>query len=262
LYEPWRSILYEGQLKTWAINQDITIYHTYASPVPKYFRKIDAFMWKLKWAPGFGKYFTAIELVAKFPFSVRRGSLIHEFLPGTQEKSLRIRMPDLDMLMNFKSFGVITGTLEFDYDYLVSTTTSSYLNIENLKREISELPRAGVVSGRIVEQDSVSFASGSFRVFSRDVVESFLVHRKLFSTWRPEDQAFGFLTKDTVRDVEYVSMVSLDVDSLVSLNNLTDTDLSDVVHFRLKSGSLQNRGDIKLMLKLHEKLVAHNEDKG
>ena len=43
LYEPWKSILYKGQLKTWAVNQDVTIYHTYANPVWKYPRKLDAF---------------------------------------------------------------------------------------------------------------------------------------------------------------------------------------------------------------------------
>ena len=86
------------------------------------------------------------------------------------------------MLMNFKSFGVITGTLVFDYDYLVSTTTSSYLDIGNLKSEISKLPRRKVISGRVITQDSLKFASGSFRIFSRDVVEEFVVHRKSFST--------------------------------------------------------------------------------
>jgi hypothetical protein len=257
LYEPWSSILYKGQLKTWAVNQDVSIYHTFANPVSGYIRRIDAFMWKLKWASGFGKYFTAVELLFKFPFRAQRGTLIQEFLPSTNENSLRINMPDLDMLMNFKSFGVITGTLDFDYDFLVSTTTSSYLNVEKLKRRIAELPRTGVIGGRVVEQNSVKFASGSFRIFSRDVVENFLIHRKLFSTWRPEDQAFGFLTKDSGKVVEYVSMGSVDIDSLASLNELTNVDLSNVVHFRLKSGSLKNRGDIDLMINLHEKLRVH-----
>ena len=258
LYEPWKSILYKGQLKTWAVNQDVAIYHTYANPVWKYLRQLDAFFWKLKWRPRFGKYFTALELILKIPFLAKKGSLIQECLPGTTEPSLRLKMPDLDMLMNFKSFGLITGTLAFDYDYLVSTTTSSYLNIGNLKLKISKLPRRKVIGGRVITQDSLKFASGSFRIFSRDIVEQFVIHRKRFSTWRPEDQAFGFLAKDAGLDIEYVEMDSLDIDSMTALDKLTCEDLLGIVHYRLKSGTLSERGDTEIMLKLHEKLAACN----
>jgi hypothetical protein len=254
LYEPWTSILYQGQLRTWVVNQNVLIYHTHANPISNHIRQIDAFFWKMKWHSRFGKYFTFIELVLKFPFRAKKGSLSETYLPETHEKSLTLDMPDLDMVMNFKSFGIITGTLAFDYDYLVSTTTSSYLNIIELEKKILMLPRSKVVSGRIIEQDSVTFASGSFRVFSRDVVEGFLKHRKRFSTWRPEDQAFGFLIKDSGMDVEYVNMDSIDISSLASLNNLSKEDLSRVVHFRLKSGTLESRNDVEIMLKLHKML--------
>ncbi len=254
LYEPWTSILYQGQLRTWAINQNVLIYHTHANPISNHIRQIDVFFWKMKWHSRFGKYFTFIELVLKFPFRAKKGNLREKYLPETQEKSLTLDMPDLDMVMNFKSFGIITGTLAFDYDYLVSTTTSSYLNVVELEKKISMLPRSKVVSGRIIEQDSVTFASGSFRVFSRDVVEGFLMNRKRFSTWRPEDQAFGFLIKESGMDVKYVNMDSVDISSLASLNNLSKEDLTDVVHFRLKSGTLESRNDVEIMLKLHEML--------
>ena len=163
------------------------------------------------------------------------------------------------MLMNFKSFGVITGTLAFDHDYLVSTPTSSNLDIGNLKLKISKLPRKKVISGRIITQDSLKFASDSFRIFSRDIVEEFVVHRRRFSTWQPEDQAFGFLTKDAGIVIEYVDTDSVDIDSITALDKLTCGVLMDIAHDRLKSGTLSERGDTKFILKLHEKLEACNQ---
>ena len=50
----------------------------------------------------------------------------------------------------------------------------------------------------------------------------------------------------------------MDIDSMTALNKLTCGDLMSVVHYRLKSGTLSERGDIELMLKLHEKLKACN----
>ena len=261
LYEPWTSILYQGQLRTWAVNQNVSIFHTHARARKDRIRKVDTFLWRMKWHPRFGKFFTLVELVFKSPFRAKKGLLIQGFLPETNEKSLMLNMPDLDMLMNFKSFGIITGTLAFDYDYLVSTTSSSYLNITGLEKQIALLPRRKVVAGRIIQQDKVTFASGSFRVFSRDVVEGFLVHRKRFSTWRPEDQAFGFLIKDSGMDVVYVNMDSLDITSVTALNNLSKENLANVVHYRLKSGTLENRRDVEIMLKLHEILGGSFSDK-
>ena len=72
LYEPWTTILYQGQLRTWVINENILIYHTHANPISNHIRKIDAFLWKMKWHSRFGKYFTFIELVLKFPFRAKK----------------------------------------------------------------------------------------------------------------------------------------------------------------------------------------------
>ena len=259
LYEPWKSILYQGQLKTWTESTQNPIWHTHAIPSFRLIRRLDSFLWRLKWNKRFGKFFTVIEIVLKSPFRARKGNLVKGNLPNTKNLALKLRMPDLDMLMNFKSFAVITGTLQFDYDFLVATTTSSYLNLVELKKKIIELPRSKVVAGRILNQGTIQFASGSFRIFSRDVVENYLVHRKQFSNWRPEDQAFGYLAHKVGMNLNYVSISSLDIDSLDSLKKIENKDLLDVVHFRLKSGTLNNRSDISIMLELHQRLISEME---
>ena len=259
LYEPWKSILYQGQLKTWAESSQNPISHTHAIPIYRFIRVLDSFLWRLKWNKRFGKFLTVIEIVLKSPFRARKGNLVQGNLPNTKHLALKLRMPDLDMLMNFKTFAVITGTLQFDYDFLVVTTTSSYLNLVELKKKIIELPCNKVVAGRILNQGNIQFASGSFRIFSRDVVENYLVHRKQFSNWRPEDQAFGYLAHKVGMNLSYINISSIDIDSLDSLKKMTNTDLLDVVHFRLKSGTLNNRSDISIMLELHQRLISDSK---
>jgi hypothetical protein len=257
LYEPWSSILYQGQLKTWAGTAANPIVHVFANPVNKSIKFLDSFLWKIKWNGSFGKIFTGLEAILKYPFSVSQGNLIKQKLPNSDETALRLNMPDLDLLMNFKAFGLITGSLKYDYDFLICTTTSSYLNLDNLKKAINELPRNGLIAGRILEQGSLKFASGSFRIFSRDVVAEFLTQRNKFSTWRPEDQAFGYLVKESTIEVQYVELSSLDVPSLELLEEIPTKVLSEVIHFRLKSGTFERRDDISIMHALHQRLNRH-----
>ena len=254
LYEPWTSILYEGQLKTWASTLSNPVVHTFANPVKKPIKKVDSLLWKIKWHNTLGKIATGVEVILKLPFSVFQGKLIELKLPYSNERALRVDMPDLDLLMNFKSFALITGSLTYDYDFLVCTTTSSYLNLDNLKKAVEKLPRKRLIAGRILEQGSLKFASGSFRVFSRDVVVEFLNQRSKFSTWRPEDQAFGFLVNESEIDVQYVELSSIDVPSLQMLEEIPTGSLSETIHFRLKSGTLKKRDDISIMHALHQRL--------
>jgi uncharacterized protein YlaN (UPF0358 family) len=254
LYEPWSSILYEGQLKTWASTLNSPVVHTFAIPVWHFVKKFDSLIWNLKWHHGLGKLVTGIEAILKSPFSVARGKLIDQELPRAHERAFKINMPDLDLLMNFKSFALITGSLDYEYDYLVCTTTSSYLNLNNLFEVLNEQPRLGFIGGRILEQGSIKFASGSFRIFSRDVVEGFLENRRKFSTWRPEDQAFGLLAYNSKLRVQYVQLNSLDLPSLDKLSEISDESLSETIHFRLKSGTFERRDDVSIMLDLHRRL--------
>ena len=254
LYEPWKSILYKGQLETWAKGQEFQIKHCHALTVSPLLRKIDSWFWNLKWNESFGKIAIIIEMFIKDPLKIFQGNLKESNLVNSNHESLVLRMPDLDFLMNFKSFAIITGTLKFDYDFVVITTTSSYLNLELLKKEISRLPKKNVVAGRILEQNGVKFASGSFRVFSRDVVEKMLIDKKHYSKWRADDLAYGFLLNRKDPHIKYLSLPSIDADTVDKINSLSQVDLESVVHFRLKSGTHEKRNDIELMHLLHRRL--------
>jgi len=254
LYEPWKSILFKGQLQTWANDQEFQIKHCHAIPVSPILRKIDSWFWNLKWDKTFGKTAIAIEIVIKASFRIFQGDLKKAKLANSNFETLVLRMPDLDFLMNYKSFAILTGTLKLDYDFVVLTTSSSYINLKLLKKEVSKLPRHSLVAGRILEQNGIKFASGSFRVFSRDIVETILSKKRAYSKWRPDDLAYGFLLNGVNPEINYLSLPSIDIDSVDKINSLSDTDLKSMIHFRLKSGTQKNRNDIELMHLLHKRL--------
>jgi hypothetical protein len=255
LYEPWKTILYEGQLETWAKSPSLNVRHVYATPVNRTVRKIDAFIWKLKWESRFGKLLAGVDALSKSPFRIFQGNLLEVHLPDTTHPALHLKMPDLDFLMNFKSFAVITGTLKYDYDFLVVTTTSSYLNLNKLNESIQSLPKANVVAGRILMQSDIKFASGSFRVFSRDVVDYFLANKKSYSKWRPEDLAYGYLKSLNEPPFNFIDIESLDINSIETLEKKSDSELMQTVHFRLKSGTYNERNDVSIMKNLHERIA-------
>lgn len=255
LYEPWKTILYEGQLETWAKSPSLDVRHVYATPVNSIIRNLDAFFWKIKWESKFGRILNGVEALIKSPFRIFQGELQEVQLPNATHAALYLKLPDLDFLMNFKSFAVITGTLKFDYDFLVVTTSSSYLNLNNLKEAVEDLPKTRTVAGRILRQGHKQFASGAFRVFSRDVVENFLMNRKFYSKWRPEDLAYGYLESLTGMQLQFIDIESLDIDSIETLEKKSEYELSRTVHFRLKSGTHKSRNDVLIMKALHERIT-------
>ncbi len=254
LYEPWESILYKGQLQTWAKREELNIKHCHAIPVSPLIRKIDSWFWNLKWNKTFGKIAIIIEMILKAPLRVFQGNLHETKLIKSNHEALVLKIPDLDFLMNYKSFAFLTGTLKYQYDFVVVTTSSSYLNVTLLEKELSKITPRNLVAGRIIEQNGIKFASGSFKIFSRDVVQSILTRKKYYSKWRPDDLAYGYLLKDIQPDLKYLSLSSIDTDTADKINSLNKEELNSMIHFRLKSGTQGKRNDIELMRLLHQKL--------
>lgn len=255
LYEPWKSILYEGQLKTWAENPILDVRHAHAIPMNSPLRWLDKKITKLKWSPRIGKLTTLLEILLKFFVPIFKGNLHAGLLDGTKSKSLLVKIPDLDFFMNHKSFAIITGSLDIEFDYLVSVTSSSYLNLSNLSRELAKLPREKIVSGRILNQNAITFASGSFKVFSRDTVKEIAKKRKLYSKWRPEDLAYGYLLSGNEFGLQFINLPSKDIESIDQLNSMSENELNSIVHFRLKSGTFTKRNDVAIMHALHKRMI-------
>jgi hypothetical protein len=252
LYEPWQSILFKGQLKTWAPVSNQEILHSYGVTVNKLIHKLDQKYWELKWHKHFGKLVLLLD-VFFFQLLNRRATSIREIKSSYGFNAIEVEMLDLNIQMNRKSLAVMKYASQLKTDFVVFTTSSSYLSIKNLEAVLSTLPRERLVAGRLIEHGSEKFPSGSFRIFTPDLLLAALADLTAYKSWLPEDLAFGKLL--TKHSPNYFSVSSIDLETTEEVNELTEGEIAQVVHYRVKSGTLTMRNDVALMLALHYKIL-------
>jgi hypothetical protein len=249
LYSPWLEILLDGQLKTWVSAQDDRFLHAHAKSVGRYLHQADQKYWELKWRKRWGRLIFILERIFLPPLNKKIASVsILQSQYGF--KSLTINMPDLNIMMNRKSLAVFDFAAASNYDFVVITTSSSYLNLKNLDIALSKLPRKNVVAGRILEQDAIKFPSGSFRIFTPDVLRRTIEFRDLYKYWVPEDLALGQLLQNL--DPLFVELPSVDVPTIDALHNMDTEKIRKNIHFRLKNEIDGVRTDVETMEALHQ----------
>lgn len=260
LYSPWREILLDGQLPTWANSKkNIDVVHGHGRTVFKAGHEIDQFLYsvrlhRLRWlATGF----VLLERLWKFPLNLGRWSpiVIEKTIPKTNAPAWEVQMPDLAVLQAHKTLSLLMHALNYDYDYVVTTTSGSYIDLEAMYEKISQLPRSRVISGRFVSMpEGGFFPSGAFRIFSIDVLRHVKLVRASCNHWIPEDVALGRLLDDP--SYVFIDMPSIDLPNIQEIDGYSKSDLNGIVHFRCKSGSLRSRGDSEIMLALHRKFAS------
>lgn len=253
LMHPWKQILENGQLQTWAATEIPGLRHIYGKPVNQIFQSIDDFYWKLKWSKLSGRFILALEYV----FSKALTSIKPKFqIPKISYTAhdVLVDLPDLYFLSNVKSLAMHEFAKNSEFDYVVFTTTSSYINRKLLEQHLGELPRENLVAGRIVKSREKTFISGSFRIYTPDVLKNISRIRTRYKSWLAEDLAMGILLE--TEGYHFVNIPSIDVDSISALDLISDTALRETVHFRVKSGPTKSRSDVPIMKELHKRLVA------
>lgn len=251
LLSPWKQILERGQLQTWAQPSDTRIRHAFGRPVYPFLHFVDDYYWKLKWTKYPGKLILVFEvLISRI---VRRyNPRITIVNDKYTEKDVLINLPDLNILQNIKSLAIHKYVSKSEKDFVLLTTTSSYINSRLLKEKLAELPRKRLAAGRIVTSGEEKFLSGSFRLYSPDVLREVMVSLKDYKSWLAEDLAMGNLVRK--QGFALVELKSLDIASMRELESLTRKQLEETIHYRVKSGTLKNRNDIQIMSALHLKL--------
>ena len=251
LIPPWKDILEQGQLLTWASTKNQRVRHIYARPIWPLFQSLDKFYWTLRWSKLPGTFIMLIEVLLSRIVRLLRPGIISPKKSYTKQDVL-INMPDLFMLSNVKSIAMHRLAAASTKDFVVFTTTSSYINEKLLKRELERLPRKSTIGGRVVLSREKKFMSGSFRLYTPDVLTETMQNLKKYRTWLAEDLAMGHLMNEL--GFNFTSLKSLDIGSMNELESLTDNVLKETVHFRVKSGLLLKRNDVAIMLALHKKL--------
>ncbi len=248
-YEPWRSISAKGQIPTWISASSENVIFAQGKKLPAWLRNMDSKFWGYRWKKKTGLIVLFIE------FAVLR--LLNRFVAKSKKVSISskiakwdIWMPDSDFLMSKKIEAVFKKAEHEDFDFLVMTTSSSYLNMRVLKSELNRMPRTGFAGGKVVLQSRNTFLSGSFRVFSKDVATRVSENYKKRNLKMVEDMALGDLL--TQLKIPLVDIPSVNIESKLELSRMENSRIKTQSHFRLKSGSLNKRSDVSLMLDLHK----------
>jgi hypothetical protein len=258
LKEPWISIFRDGSEATW-IGQELPtgfkLTHFHGLQLSHFWNSWDSvherIRWKNRWVAAPLRWF---DLLTGFPFL----NHIPSFQPSTQLKtehpSVQVNCIDTYQFMRWKDLTVLDYFVnQTDANFLFMTTNNSYLNFMKLKTVIQNLPSRNLYGG-VVAYDGASFAAGNNRIISRDVAIKMLNSRRFFSAGYIEDVAMGALARKL--EIEFQELKSLVLGSLPQLEAVTDDELQANFHFRVKSGALTSRNDVKIMLRLHERLLS------
>lgn len=259
-YEPWTSILQEGQLETWSDvsrYKSISIVHGMGIPVAPSFHKFGEYLYSLKYAGN--PYLARIALVLDVLIKKITGNLIFRVKEAKISENfhkLEVQMPDFSLFMGNKMLSILKYCLEnIEFDFLVTTISSTYIHKDNLIKVVDDLPKSKVLAGRFVDLGTEHFQQGAFRIYSRDVVEYIISNRRSYSHWAPEDVAMGRLVKNgnfTEHTIPYLT-----IDSVTAATEIDPIKLSTISNFRCKGATQYGnklRMDIPILKIIHSKI--------
>ena len=263
LYEPWISILEEGQSQTWLTDRfpaGFEVLHFHGTPVGKLWLKVDKFheylRWKNIWVARFLRVFDSL---ITWPFLIYIPRISKSELLLQKHLSLHLRLPDTYLTYRWKLLSMLKFFIEeTDADFLFITTTASYVQPSLVLSQLEKLPMYGTYAGA-EPYPGAGFVSGSNRIFSRDIATQVLENRIQWKAWIIEDLAVSNLLKSLGNQI--VLYPIFNISSVEELDSVPDDKLSTTYHFLLKSGPLRNRKDVEIMRTLHTRiqtLKGHN----
>jgi len=255
-YAPWIDIAIKGQNETWLADQvpsNIEILHYHGSPLGRTGLMLDRIHERIRWSNRLGYALLGLfDSVVTFPFLAIIPKSSTSKLLSLKHKTIHVRWPDSYLTFRWKAKGMFKFVIKnYDFDFLFMTTSSSYIRLEELSKLLS-VQMTNRFFGGATAYSGANFAAGSNRVFSRDLVQNLLNRPLDYLPFPIEDVS---LSKSVMKDgIKLARLPHLDIDSLENLHKLTDAELLNHYHFRVKSGSLDNRNDVAIMKSLHERL--------
>ena len=259
LYMPWVDILRRGQMHTWLRDcTDEKVIHAHAIPVWSWVRKIDESLYFLNWHRWIWLQRTSkiLQLCLKIPVVFWKPRVSFQSNRLNDLEAWQVQMPDLSILGPHKTRSILEASLRFDWDFILLTTSSSYINIQSLRRKIRSFPRSGLAAGRVIETPHGRFVGGCFRIFSRDLIEIYTRKQGPYPHHLVEDRAICAFLGDSVE--RYKDLESLDLLEPNFVEGLSEHQCSEIVHFRCKSGSILMREDVQIMHQLRSRLAIHS----
>jgi hypothetical protein len=238
-YKPWIDIAINGQNKTWLAHElpdNFQVINYHGTPLRAFGQFLDRAHERIRWS---NRYFHLIlkyvDLFVTLPFLAWIPDVSPSNLMKLNHETIHVRAKDSYLTFRWKAKGAFKYILNnYEFDFIFMTTTSSYIRPNELIAQLTDAPRSN-------------------RVLSRDLVQYLVDHPTSYLPYPIEDLS---LSKSlTVKGLEVHFLPHLDISSIPTLNNLTDEELLCNYHFRLKSGSIDERGDVAIMKALDNRLL-------
>jgi len=259
--DPWLSITRDGQIPSWKKSkfQNFSVVYFFSSAT-KLTSALSTFVEWLRW----NKYRYA-SYVIQFFFLVSyrpwirfipNGRLVNQSESKINALALKVNIPELISTMRWKKLAFLKYFLEeTSSEFVIISTASSILNMDLINEILSNLKNTDqpLYGGKIHHNHKVQdFASGSFTVLNRKSAALLLENTFLMPVHTNDDISFGMAFERL--GIQPFDMKSLDFASLEMLREVPGNVLSEVPHFRLKSGPLGSRGDVEIMRELCEEI--------
>jgi hypothetical protein len=256
-YEPWLSILEKGQRKTW-MSEDFNskVINVFGRKINSKFQRLDEKIYFLRWSKHKIIAYTALATEAVLKKIIRLDKCRPKVVTA-DEKSFgevwRIRMPDSLLLQGLKNMTVFRHALGCEFDFMVTTITSTYLNVELLENFLCGVNPNRFVGGRVEKSGEMFYQQGSLRIYSRDVVENLVLNSKNYKHWKIEDIAMGDLTRSHYS--ELIEIPNLTLESNSDVAELSNSNLKSTISYRCKSSENGKRVDSSIMKSLHMRIL-------
>jgi hypothetical protein len=235
--EPWRTIECEGQRATWATGTDILwLYGRAGGAVQLLTRLADKAL----------RFSRSEKLLALGRHRI--GSWAARLPVAREGNRIMTRVPETYINTNAKTVASLGYILRaYEFDYLLRTNTSTYVNRKLLAQFVEDLPGAGYYGGYVGESNGVRFASGTGVLLSRDLVERIV-----------EDRQWEFNIIDDVAMGRCMSRLGVPVQHFARIDVLSEQDLERLDGSALRStflvrckGNKDRSHDIQAMHRVH-----------
>lgn len=261
--DPWLSIARDGQLESWEKqkykNFKVVYFHSIYN---RLYSEISSFIESLRWQRGrrasYAISYALMIFLSPWRNKVPRFRLSHTTESGLNTNSILVKIPEMTSTIRWKKIAIIKNFLESSQaDILIITNSSSILNLAPIVDFVNQHQDSGkpLYAGPIHIGYDGNFVSGSFTILNRTSAKLLFKNRKSIPLHVMDDIGFGTaFYKLGVNPIDYQSVM---INCSEDLDKLSDFEISISGHFRLKSGTLQNRHDVEnaaILLKRMEKL--------
>lgn len=254
-YEPWIGIFREGQSKTWVNHNyaNIRIIQLRARSIPKTIFKLDE------------KIFQVLNsnIIRRFRMrlNIRSRNWIFDGIASVTKnkeyfghESWVVNLPDSRMLGSHKTESYLNAASLEDIDYLVTTNSSTYIDLQMLQEFLESAPKSGLIAGQQLETfgpalKKLTFPHGCFRIMSADVLKMLVQLKARRHFYYPEDHYLGI----KIAKIPHTFM-ELPICDQFDENGNNYFAQHKAIAYRCRSGENGNRLDATIMQSLHKQL--------